>query len=203
MSTSYELLYFPIRGRAEPIRLLFSLAKVAYTNTGVTNWPELKPKTPLGQLPVLIERSEAGERQIAQSGAILRHLARVFDLYGADEAQRTTVDFIADTAMDWRTKFAPVQFAPIFRTEQSVIDKYWAEVSTTLALFERLLGDGEYYTGKSATFADVLIFDALDGHLVLKPESLSDYPRLAAFVGRFRELPGIAEHIANRTLAGR
>jgi glutathione S-transferase len=198
MSTSYELLYFPFPGRAEPIRLLFALAKVPFTNTGVTNWPELKPKTPLGQLPVLIERDAAGERHIAQTGAILRHLARVFDLYGADEAHKTQADFIGETAAEWRGKFAPVQFAPIFKTEQSVIDKYWAEVPTTFALFDRLLGDHDYYAGKSATFADVLVFETLDSHLRQKADCLSDFPRLGAFAARFRALPGVAEHMAAR-----
>lgn len=198
MSTSYELLYFPMRGRAEPIRLLFALANVAFTNTGVTNWPEVKPKTPLGQLPVLIERGGTSERQIAQSGAILRHLARVFDLYGADEAHKTQADFIAETAFEWRAKFAPVQFAQFFGTEQSVIDKYWADLPTSLALFDRLLGDHEFFAGKSATFADVIVFDTLDGNLTAKPECLAGFPRLAAFVDRFRSLPTIAEYVAKR-----
>lgn len=198
MSTSYELLYFPLRGRAEPIRLLFALAKVAYTNTGVTNWPEFKPKTPLGQMPVLVERDATGERQIAQSGAIIRHLARVFDLYGADEAHKTQADFIAETASDWRAKFAPVQFAAFMKTEQSVIDKYWADLPTTLALFDRLLGDNDFYAGKTATYADALVFDTLDGNVGQKADCLNAFPRLAAFAARFRALPGVAEYVANR-----
>ncbi|MBK9259569.1 MAG: glutathione S-transferase family protein [Polyangiaceae bacterium] len=198
MSTSYELLYFPLRGRAEPIRLLFALAKVSYTNTGVTNWPEFKPKTPLGQLPVLIERGDAGEKQIAQSGAIMRHLARVFDLYGQDEDQKVRADFIAETASDWRAKWAPVVFAAFMNTEQTVIDKYWADLPTTLSLFDRLLGNDDFFAGKSPTFADVLVFDTIDGNVGLKPECLKDFPRLTAFVARFRELPGIAEYVKNR-----
>jgi glutathione S-transferase len=199
MSTSYELLYFPIRGRGEAIRLVFALANAPYTNTGVTNWPEVKPKTPLGQMPVLIERNEQGERMIAQSGAIIRHLARVFDLYGKDEAQKTTADFIAETAGDWRGKFAPVQFAHFMNTDASVIEKYWADLPTTLALFTRLLGDNAFFTGESATYADVLVFDAIDGNVVMKPECLADFPKLSAFVERFRSLPGVAEHLAKRS----
>ena len=199
MSTSYELLYFPVRGRGEPIRLLFALANVAYTNTGITNWPEFKPKTPLGQLPVLIERSDAGERQIAQSGTILRHLARVFDLYGADEAAKTQADFIADTATDWRNKFMPVLYAGMFKTDQSVVDKYWAEVSSTLEIFERYLGDQDFFTGKSATYADALVFDTLDGNLGLKADCLASFPRLSAFVDRFRAIPSVAEYVGKRS----
>lgn len=198
MSISYELFYFPLRGRAEPIRLLFALANVAYTNTGVTNWPEFKPKTPLGQMPVLVERDGTSERQIAQSGAILRHLARVFDLYGADEAHKTQADFIAETANDWRAKFAPVQFAGFMNTDKAVIEKYWADLNTTLAVFDRLLGDNDFFASKSATYADALVFDTLDGNVGLKADCLSSFPRLAAFVDRFRVLPGVAEYVAKR-----
>ncbi len=198
MSTSYELLYFPIRGRAEPIRLVFALAKVAYTNTGVTNWPEMKPKMPLGQMPVLIERDGSSERQIAQSGAIIRHLARVFDLYGADEAHKTQADFIAETANDWRGKFAPVQFAAFMKTDASVIEKYWADLPTTLALFDRLLGDNDFFAGKSATYADAIVFDTIDGNTSMKADCADGFPRLTAFMARFRALPGVAEYVASR-----
>lgn len=199
MSTSYELLYFPLRGRGEPIRLLFALANAPYTNTGITNWPELKPKTPLGQLPVLVERSESGERQIAQSGTILRHLARVFDLYGADESTRTQADFIADTTTDWRNKFIPVLYAGVFKTEQSTVDKYWEDLPATLAIFDRYLGDHDFFAGKSATYADVLVFDTLDGNLSLKADCLASFPRLSAYVERFRALPHVADYLAKRT----
>jgi len=199
MSTSYELLYFPIRGRAEPIRLLFAAAGVSFTNTGVTNWPELKPKTPLGQLPVLIERSESGERQIAQSMAIVRHLARVFDLYGKDETEKTTTDIAAETINDWRGKFAPVQFAAFMKTDPAVIDKYWADLPGTLRVIDGLLGSCTWFGGGEApTYADVLAFDALDNHVALKPESLADFPKLRALHDRFRALPNVASYLEKR-----
>ncbi|MDI1444149.1 glutathione S-transferase [Polyangium sp. 6x1] len=199
MSTSYELLYFPLRGRAEPIRLLFATANVAFTNTPVTNWPELKPKTPLGQLPVLVEHTESGERQIAQSMAIIRHLARVFDLSGKDEAEKTTTDVAAETLNDWRGKFAPVQFAAFMKTEQAVIDKYWAELPATLRLVEGLLGSCTWFGGgESPTYADVLAFDALDNHMAMKPETLADFPRLRALHDRFRALPSVAAYLEKR-----
>jgi len=199
MSTTYELLYFPIRGRAEPIRLMFAAANVNFTNTGVTNWPEVKPKTPLGQLPVLVEKSEAGEKMIPQSMAIIRHLARTFDLYGKDEAEKTACDIAAETINDWRSKFAPVQFAQFMNTPEDVITKYWAELPATLSQLESLLGDKTYFAGGSApTYADVLAFDAIDGHLAAKPEALADAGKLRAFHKAFGALPNIAAYIAKR-----
>ncbi|MDC0744408.1 glutathione S-transferase family protein [Polyangium mundeleinium] len=199
MSTSYELLYFPLRGRAEPIRLLFATANVAFTNTPVTNWPEFKPKTPLGQLPVLVERGESGERQIAQTMAIVRHLARVFDLSGKDETEKTNTDVAAETINDWRGKFAPVQFAALMHTDQAVIDKYWADLPATLRTVEGLLGSCTWFGGgASPTYADALAFDTLDSHLGTKPESLADFPKLRALHDRFRALPSVAAYLEKR-----
>ncbi len=199
----YELLYFPIRGRGEQVRLLFTLAGVAFTDTGVTDWPARKATTPTGQLPVLVDRSEGSEFQIPQSPAIMRHLARRFEMYGANAREKTMSDYIADSAQDWRNKFAPVAYPQFFGTTPEAIEQYWKALPDTLALFEKLLGqstkpEAGFFVGDKPTFADVMVFDLLDGHLSFKPESLDGYPGLKAFVGRFRELPRIAEFIAGR-----
>ena len=57
-SPRFELLYFPVRGRGEQIRLMFACAQVPFTDTAVTDWPASRASMPLGQLPVLRERSE-------------------------------------------------------------------------------------------------------------------------------------------------
>ena len=84
-SPQYELLYFPIRARAEHVRLLFHFSGTPFVDTGVTDWPSLKAKTPLGQLPIP-DRSQRGDGEaelvLPQSQAIVRHLARKLNLYG-------------------------------------------------------------------------------------------------------------------------
>jgi glutathione S-transferase len=203
-NSQYELLYFPVRGRAEQIRLTFAMAQVPFTDTAVTDWPGgLKSSTPTGQLPVLRVRSEAGESQIAQSLAIIRHLARQFDLYGANEQQRTQCDVLADTANDWRDKWVRVAFARMMNTPVETIEKYWHDLPGTLALFEKLHGQSAapqagWFVGDKPTFADVVLFDILDEHVAVRPELLVDYPGLAGFVARFKALPGIAARLAAR-----
>jgi glutathione S-transferase len=200
----YELQYFPARGRAEPIRLLFAAAQVPFTDIPITDWPASRSQTPLGQLPVLIEHSGDGsEFRIPQSGAIMRHLARRFDLYGKTERQKTMADYIADTTFDWRDKFVPIQFAAMMRTSEEALAKYWDNLPQTLAVFERLLGqstqaEAGFFVGESVTYADIAVFEILDSHLTLRSDCLESFPVLKAFVARMHELPGIAEYLKNR-----
>lgn len=52
---NYELLYFQGAGRAETIRIMLHAAGVDFKDTRFSGpeWPEIKPTTPLGSVPVL------------------------------------------------------------------------------------------------------------------------------------------------------
>ena len=52
---NYKLTYFDLKGRAEPIRMLFELANQPYEDCRVPfdKWAELKPQFPFHQLPIL------------------------------------------------------------------------------------------------------------------------------------------------------
>ena len=201
-----ELLYFPICGRAEPIRLLLAHAGRAYKNTTVAmdQWPSLKPTLKFGQMPVLIERDGGRETQIPQSMAIVRHLAREHDLYGANEAERTTCDVLAEKHLEWRNAFTQVAYFPRFAKDKEAIAKYLAEtLPKERAFFEALLAEAAgrgipYFVGPSLTFVDILIFDTAERHLELDRSSLDGADRLRAFVETVRALPGIKERIAAR-----
>ena len=78
--------YFDIRGRAEPVRLVYEDLGEPYEDRRVTDieWIDLKPRTPFGQLPLFSQ----GDLHLTQSYAIYRHLARSHVLYGASELDR-------------------------------------------------------------------------------------------------------------------
>jgi hypothetical protein len=123
----YKVHYFGPGGRAESIRLLLTDAGVAFEDVHVAGrWPEVKPTTPLGQLPVL----EVDGVMYAQSHAILRMLARKFGtilatprkkritnayysftgLYGDNELQAFYVDQFVDTVNDMQAKVSPLTY---------------------------------------------------------------------------------------------
>ena len=102
MST-YKLYYFKGRGRAEVSRLVFVVAGQEYEDIRYEGdqWPAHKSEMPLGQMPVL----EVDGIKIPQSAAIVRFLAKQFNLAGRDHLEQAKVDAVGDTINDLVTPF--------------------------------------------------------------------------------------------------
>jgi len=195
MSTGYELVYFSVHGRAEPIRLLFALAGQPFVNRTVTRdeWTKQKPQMPLGQVPVLIERDERGERVIPQSMAIFRHLARRFGLYGSTDDERLSVDVALESAVDAGAGVGPLIFGP-GRGDAAAFAKHFAEVWPTHARrLDTLLAGNQaasgFFVGAGVSCADVAVFQVLHAHLALSPAALDGIGALRAFYDRMAALP--------------
>ncbi|CAD6209026.1 GSCOCT00003673001.2-RA-CDS [Cotesia congregata] len=96
--SSYKLIYFNARGRAEHIRYIFAHAGVDYIDERVPKerWPEVKRSMPYGMLPVL----EIDGKPIAQSNAVGRFLARKYGLAGQNEWESMLCDVLVDTLGD-------------------------------------------------------------------------------------------------------
>ena len=70
-----KLIYFPLYGRAEAIRMLLNHANVKFEEENITfpDWPARKSEFPAGQLPIWIDDDGC---QLNQSIALLNALAR-------------------------------------------------------------------------------------------------------------------------------
>jgi glutathione S-transferase len=202
--TTYELLYFPVHGRAEPIRLLFALAGQPFTNRTLARdeWARKKPEMPLGQMPVLIERDAHGERTIPQSQAILRHLARRFGFAGRTEREQVDIDVVAETALDAGSGLGPLVFGPR-RGDAAAVASHFTDVwpvhaARLAALLARNPTQSGFFVGASATYADVLAFQVLHAHSALSPACLEAWPTLGAFHERMAALPQWKNYIDTR-----
>lgn len=197
---TYQLTYFDARGRAEPIRLLFALAEVPFEDRGIghAGWPEEKAKTPLGQLPYLVEDGKA----IPQSMAIMRHLARKHGFYGKTEDECLAADVAADTVNDLRNAFTALRFSPGWADEAAKA-KFAAETAPLhLARLAKLLGERPFFASSAPLFCDVVAFDALETLTHWWPDVLSNQPQLKSFLGRVRELPQLQKYLSTRRPAG-
>lgn len=201
-----ELIYFPLRGRAEQIRLALAYTGMPYVDTALPRerWGELKQTMPLGQLPILIKRLGGKEVVIAQSHAILRHLARTHEIYGLGERQYTVTDMVADTIGDWRAKFNTIAYAPNFLKDQALTARYFKEtLPPILITLEQLLQQSDcpeegLFVGESVTFADLMAFDTIDAHLQVQPDCLDKHFALRRFFAKIKALTPIAEYLARR-----
>ncbi|KAK3806559.1 MAG: hypothetical protein JOS17DRAFT_767553 [Linnemannia elongata] len=85
--SSFEIRYFHLHGQGGLARTIIVIGTNGHsrlTNVHEGDWPEYKPTTPFGVMPLLTETSADGKTklQIAESDAIERYLSRKFGLFG-------------------------------------------------------------------------------------------------------------------------
>ncbi|XP_050494302.1 glutathione S-transferase-like [Bombus huntii] len=104
-----KLAYFPITALAEPIRFIFSYARIPFEDERIKKdvWPEINPLTSYGQLlPMLV----VDRRNVAQSKAICRFVAKQYDLAGKTDWANLLIDAAVDTIHDIRHEIAAFHY---------------------------------------------------------------------------------------------
>ncbi|GAX22540.1 hypothetical protein FisN_14Hh163 [Fistulifera solaris] len=125
------LTYFDIEGRGEPIRLCLALAGIPFEDERVafSDWKEMKPKAPFGQLPYLKVDKEDGSEPVfrTQSLGILRGLAREYapdlylDVFAVEEAMGIVDDMMDRFIPSMYISMRPAQYghpADVAQTEE-------------------------------------------------------------------------------------
>ncbi|XP_063969054.1 glutathione S-transferase 1-like isoform X2 [Lytechinus pictus] len=165
----YKLMYFDARGRAEVIRMLFTLKGVEFEDFRMKReeWPAMKDNKelfPLGQVPILV----IDGKTMPHGKAINRYLARTFGYYGKTEEQTNTIELVSETVDDIIQKIYPIFYD---KDEEKKIT----------------LGDLIAFTIFDAIILTMKITDILD-----------PYPELAAFYKRFNEDSPLSSYIKSR-----
>ena len=198
----YKLLYFNIRGRAEPSRLLFTAAGVPFEDQTVPrgSWMELKATLPLGQVPVLYEEDGGRSTIIPHSMAILRHLGRTLGREGLTEADRLQADLCAESSADAWGPLVPHVNALMRGQNQMGLTRTMTEViPLQLNRLEKIAAQSRSVHGLLVhdviTWVDCLAYHLLDELTLIAPRVLDATPRLHAFVNAFRADPAIAAYL--------
>uniref|UniRef100_A0A8C3VZG1 Glutathione S-transferase n=1 Tax=Catagonus wagneri TaxID=51154 RepID=A0A8C3VZG1_9CETA len=133
----YTIVYFPVRGRCEAMRMLLADQDQSWKEEVVTmeTWPPLKPSCLYGQLP----KFQDGDLTLYQSNAILRHLGRSLGLYGADPREAALLDMVNDGVEDLRCKYATL----IYTNYEAGKEKYVQALPEHLKPFETLLSQNQ------------------------------------------------------------
>jgi glutathione S-transferase len=189
------LTYFSSRGRAELIRLLLADTGVEHDEIAVGPWsPTDLPsdfvalrasgKLAYGALPLW---EEPDGFHLAQSDAILRHLARTHGRYGASARETARCDELIAGVEDARAALRGQRAASLSRWLGHLEQR-----------FATSAGDGDFFLGAAPSVADVVLWHYLEVvHDNKLGAALADHPRLASFYERYGARPVIAAYRAS------
>ncbi|KAL5013720.1 hypothetical protein ScPMuIL_007990 [Solemya velum] len=198
----YKLIYFPTRGRAELTRLVFAASGIDYEDCRIdrqTEWPKIKPNTPLGQLPVL----EVDGEQMAESSSIARFVAKQAGMMGKTSLEQAQIEMIVDalqdaleTVVSW---FVEKEESIKAEKKKKVVEEtYPTVVSIMESILTKNAADGGFLVGSSMSLADLALYDGLQYPVDLFDFSLDKYPKTAAQRKMVAETPRIAEWLKKR-----
>jgi glutathione S-transferase len=214
----YELYYWPeIQGCGEFVRLALEDAGAEYVDVarqrgGMSAMLKLlddgKAKTPSFAPPFL----KAGKLLIGQTANILLFLGSRHGLAPAAEAGRlwthqlqlTIADFIVEVH-DTHHPIASSLYYEDQRKEarRRTQDFLKSRAPKYLGYFERVLerGPGNYLVGRTATYADLSLFQVVAGLRYAFPRAMARFekrhPRVVGVHDRVRERPRIAAYLAS------
>lgn len=216
------LKYFPMAGRAEPIRLALVLGGFQFFDQRIPgqDWATVhKHKVPYGQLPVLV----VDGKTICQTKAILRYVGKIVfynkaPLYPKDVLAAAKVDELLDAFDDlW------ILIAPTFQMKdqaekeeyrQKLFAKSTGDADSSgepgkgrekLEIFERTLGEskgGYVIPGAGLTIADLMYFCFLNvlrsGFIEgLDAAMLKDFPNIKKHKELIAALPQVKAYYAD------
>ncbi|OXA38812.1 glutathione S-transferase 1 [Folsomia candida] len=208
---TYKLTYFNFRGLAEPIRLMFAYAGIAYTDDRVAQddtWPEKKSSLPWGTLPVLeVRPGKTGDSFVlAQAAAIGRFLAKKFGLDAKTEEDVAKCDEYVDALKDFQLEFV-TWFRATDATAKSVkiLEIKEKHAPSYFGKFEAILDRNKtgWLVGDSLTWVDIYAANHLSNFANFLSSDDKDilqeaYPNLGSFVKKVFALNGIAKWIKER-----
>lgn len=203
----YKLTYFPIRGRAESIRILFALAGVEFEDIRVDpkEWfTELKFSglSPSGNLPVL----EVDGAILTQSKVILGYVAKELDLAPEGNFQLAQADMLANVIGDLENMLsAAFNEKDPDRKEKALTTASEEAIPAKCGYFEKFLVANSkhgFLIGDKLTYADIVVFTFLNGYFMKGkaegiPEQLKEHPTLSAWYELVRTVPKVLQWLKN------
>ena len=203
-----QLVYFALRWRAEPLRLILHHAGLPYTLNTISSeeWPALKPSVPGGCLPAFTPEDGA---TFSESLAIAKHLASLSGTKGllpkdASAAQK------AERLFELANAEPMAQTGDLLncKTKEEAAPKLAAHVTLAIAALrgvEPELRDsgGPFFGGDAAHFGELGLWATVDNLCRLDASLLDQLGApWRAWYDAVRQLEGVAAYLECRPAAG-
>jgi glutathione S-transferase len=217
----YELYYWPeIQGRGEFVRLALEEAGADYVDvarraTGMDAMLRLLDGNRVARPPFAPPYLRAGKLLIGQTATILAYLGTHHRLAPANEAGRLWTDqlqlTIADFLVEAHDTHHPIASGLYYEDQRKEAKRRTADFIATripkyLGYFERVLernpaGD-KYLVGARLTYADLSLFQIVDGLRYALPRAMAriekKHRRVGALHARVAARPRIAAYLASK-----
>ncbi|VDM31429.1 unnamed protein product [Hydatigera taeniaeformis] len=189
--------------RAEHICLLLKYLGVEYTCKQYKLGPAptydrsvwLSDKFSLGldfpNLPYFIDK----DFKLTQSGAILEYIADEHGMIPDCKKQRAVLHMLQCEVMDLRVSFVDHYINPgCEKLKQSFLQMLLQKLPN----FEAYLGDKKWLMGEKVNYPDFNLCELLMRLMEFNQSCLKRYPKLQAYLLRFRNLPALKDYLAGK-----
>jgi glutathione S-transferase len=203
---TYKLTYFDIDGgRAEPIRIAFHKAGIAFEDNRISfaEFGAMRAELRFNAVPIL----EIDGGSITQSNALSRYIGKMAELYPTDHLQALYCDEVLG-ALEDLTNHLTGTFGLQGEALKTAREKFTVERLTPfLKSFEALLvrGGGEYFADNQLSIADLKMFVILrslrSGSLDHIPADIADTvaPKLVEHQQRIADNPVVKAYYGSRS----
>ncbi|KAK6739296.1 hypothetical protein RB195_021002 [Necator americanus] len=199
----YKFTYFNGRYIGECARQLFALADQQYDDVRLTleEFFAIKDKLPFGQLPLL----EEDDRELTQSNAINRYLARKFGFAGETPFEEALVDSLADQFVDYRVEIKPYMYTAAGFQNFGDVETLKKEIM--LPARDKFLGfitkflkrsPSGFLVGESVTWVDLLIAEHVSYISAIVLEYFEGFPEVKTHMEKVQCIPNIKKWIESR-----
>ncbi|CCI39707.1 unnamed protein product [Albugo candida] len=199
MPPSLKLVYFDLKGRAELARLCFAYGKVPFEDKRLSKeeFGAVKPKLPLGQVPVL----HIDEVVYPESAAIARYASQLSGLYPTEPQEIMKVEAVIGSFQELLTPVAQIRYFNLEESDKAAKTKQVLEVllPKIFSWCQSISGE-KYILGNKISLADVAIFDMVENFLSgVSGFDASKYPKIEGIKNHVKAEPTIAAYLSKQS----
>nr|XP_006822382.1 PREDICTED: glutathione S-transferase A4-like [Saccoglossus kowalevskii] len=188
-----HLTYVNGRGLSESIRIIMAATGIEFQETFLQNKEQFETLRKAGDLLFMqVPLLEIDGMKLVQTNAIIRYIARKYDMYGKTLEEKTRIDMLNEGARDFLRPFIGVGWVTasteddLKKIREKILPRY-------LPIFENEVSRSTsgYLVGDNISMVDLTLLECLLNCDDYIPGVLDDFPKLKAFQNKVSSLPRI------------